>query len=56
MWIKILGAVCAGVFIAAALVEIKQLGFRGKRDKHEEETHEADLLPQGTDGEETSHS
>jgi hypothetical protein len=30
MWLKILGVVCVGVFVGAAIVEARQLRKRGK--------------------------
>ena len=56
MWIKVLGLVCAGVFVGAALVEAVQLGRRPKRggreldrdtDQDDQESEQADPERQG---------
>jgi hypothetical protein len=33
MWVKVLGLICAGVFVGAALVEAKQLRKRHREGK-----------------------
>lgn len=40
MWVKVLGLVCAGVFVGAALVEAVQLGRRPKGGQ--EPSHDSD--------------
>ena len=59
MWVKILGLLCAGVFVGAVIVEAKQLTSRQPGEAEDEETDEdASAAPaaQGADDTGTTHS
>jgi uncharacterized membrane-anchored protein YhcB (DUF1043 family) len=42
MWLKILGVVCVGVFVGAAIVEARQLRKRGKEADEDELDNQLD--------------
>jgi len=49
MGLKVLGLLCAGVFVGAALMEVRQLGWGKKRKKGDDDScgncDEADAAP-----------
>ncbi len=38
MGLKVLGVLCAGVFVGAALMEVKQLGWGKRRDRSDDQS------------------